>query len=329
MISQLNSKMNRKYYYFFGISILFFGIAQLFIFSADLKSEDELHQQHFNMKYGIFAINQPEDLNFAGEEIPIYSSEIWERIDKELLKNTYWQSNTMLYFKKANKYFPIIEPILKEHNIPDDFKYLALIESGLDNVVSPAGASGFWQILKGTAREHGLEVNSAIDERYNLEKATVVACEYLQDAYNKFGNWTMAAASYNMGKNGARRRIAKQESNNYYNLHLNNETSRYVFRIIAVKEILQNPRKYGFMFREKDLYSMPNYTTVEVDSTIVDLADFAKKNGINYKLLKQFNPWLRSTSLPDKSRRKYILKIPTDTDLMVFEDFAVDTDSVK
>ena len=329
MISQLNSKMNRKYYYFFGISILFFGIAQLFIFSADLKSEDELHQQHFNMKYGIFAINQPEDLNFAGEEIPIYSSEIWERIDKELLKNTYWQSNTMLYFKKANKYFPIIEPILKEHNIPDDFKYLALIESGLDNVVSPAGASGFWQILKGTAREHGLEVNSAIDERYNLEKATVVACEYLQDAYNKFGTWTMAAASYNMGKNGVRRRIAKQESNNYYNLHLNNETSRYVFRIIAVKEILQNPRKYGFMFREKDLYSMPNYTTVEVDSTIVDLADFAKKNGINYKLLKQFNPWLRSTSLPDKSRRKYILKIPTNTDLMVFEDFAVDTDSVK
>ena len=329
MISQLNSKMNRKYYYFFGISILFFGIAQLFIFSADLKSEDELHQQHFNMKYGIFAINQPEDLNFAGEEIPIYSSEIWERIDKELLKNTYWQSNTMLYFKKANKYFPIIEPILKEHNIPDDFKYLALIESGLDNVVSPAGASGFWQILKGTAREHGLEVNSAIDERYNLEKATVVACEYLQDAYNKFGTWTMAAASYNMGKNGVRRRIAKQESNNYYNLHLNNETSRYVFRIIAVKEILQNPRKYGFMFRDKDMYTMPNYTTVEVDSTIVDLADFAKKNGINYKLLKQFNPWLRSTSLPDKSRRKYILKIPTDTDLMVFEDFAVDTDSVK
>ena len=329
MISQLNSKMNRKYYYFFWISILFFGIAQLFIFSADLKSEDELHQQHFNMKYGIFAINQPEDLNFAGEEIPIYTSEIWERLDKELLKNTYWQSNTMLYFKKANKYFPIIEPILKEHNIPDDFKYLALIESGLDNVRSPAGASGFWQILKGTALEYGLEVNASIDERYNLEKATVVACEYLQDAYNKFGTWTMAAASYNMGKNGVRRRIAKQESNNYYNLHLNNETSRYVFRIIAVKEILQNPRKYGFMFREKDLYSMPNYTTVEVDSTIVDLADFAKKNGINYKLLRQFNPWLRSTSLPDKSRRKYIFKIPTDTDLMVFEDFAVDTDSVK
>ena len=329
MISQLNFKMNRKYYYFLGTSILFFGIAQLFIFSADLKSEDELHQQHFNMKYGIFAIVQPEELSFAGEEIPIYSSEIWERIDKELLKNTYWQSNTMLYFKKANKYFPIIEPILEKYNIPDDFKYLAVIESGLDNVRSPAGASGFWQILKATAREYGLEVNASIDERYNLEKSTIVACEYLQDAYDKFGNWTMAAASYNMGKNGARRKIDKQGSNNYYNLFLNSETARYVFRIIAVKEILQNPRKYGFMFREKDLYSMPNYRTVDVDSTIADLTDFAKSQNVNYKLLKQFNPWLRSTSLPDKSRKKYILKIPTDTDLMVFDDIEVETDSIK
>ena len=321
--------MKNKHIYFLGFSVFILAASQLFIYSADLKTEDELHQQHFNMKYGIFAIVQPEGLSFAGEEIPIYSSEIWERIDKELLKNTYWQSNTMLYFKKANKYFPIIEPILEKYNIPDDFKYLAVIESGLDNVRSPAGASGFWQILKGTAREHGLEVNASIDERYNLEKSTVVACEYLQDAYDKFGNWTMAAASYNMGKNGARRKIEKQGSNNYYNLFLNSETARYVFRIIAVKEIMENPRKYGFMFRDKDMYTMPNYTTVEVDSTIVDLADFAKKNGINYKLLKQFNPWLRSTSLPDKSRRKYILKIPTDTDLMVFEDFAVNTDSVK
>jgi membrane-bound lytic murein transglycosylase D len=281
------------------------------------------------MKYGIFAIVQPEGLNFSGEEIPTHSPEIWERIDKELLKNTYWQSNTMLFFKKANKYFPIIEPILKKNNIPDDFKYLALIESGLDNVVSPAGAAGFWQIMKGTAREHGLEVNSAIDERYNLEKSTEVACTYLQDAYNKFGSWTMAAASYNMGKNGVRRRIAKQETNNYYNLHLNSETGRYVFRIIAVKEIMQNPKKYGFMFREKDLYAMPAYKTVEVDSTIVNLNDFAQSQGINYKLLKQFNPWLRSSSLPDKSRRKYRLKIPTNTDLLVFEDVEMQSELVK
>ena len=320
--------MKKKYFYLLGIVFCLIAIGQLFIFSSYLKSEDALHQQHFNMKYGIFAIVQPEDLNFANEELPIYSSEIWERMDKELLKNTYWQSNTMLYFKKANKYFPIIEPILREYNIPEDFKYLAVIESGLDNVVSPAGAAGFWQLLKSTAREYGLEVNYAIDERYNLEKATVVACKYLQEAYDQFGSWTMAAASYNMGKNGAKRKIKHQLSNNYYNLYLNSETARYVFRIIAIIEIMQNPKKYGFMFRDKDLYTMPNFKIVDVDSTIVSLADFAQIHGVNYKILKQFNPWLRVSSLPDKSRRRYLLKIPVDTDLMVFEDIQFETDSI-
>ena len=320
--------MGPKYYNFL-FTVLFLLISiQLFVFSTDVKSEDKLHQEQFNIKYGIFAIVQPENLNFAGEEIPIYSTDIWERIDKELLKNTYWQSNTMLYFKKANKYFPIIEPILKQYNIPDDFKYLAVIESGLDNVVSPSGAAGFWQIMKGTAREYGLEVNKDIDERYNLEKSTVVACKYLQDSYKKFGNWTMAAASYNMGKSGVKRRMLEQKSNNYYNLYLNSETARYVFRVIAAKEIMQNPKNYGFMFRNKDLYSMPNLQTVEVDSTISSLSDFARSYNINFKLLKQFNPWLRTTKLPDKSRKKYILKIPIDTDLMVFENIEVKSDSL-
>jgi len=197
----------------------------------------------------------------------------------------------------------------------------------LDNVVSPAGAAGFWQILKGTAREHGLEVNLAIDERYNLEKSTQVACEYLNDAYTKFGSWTMAAASYNLGKNGARRRIEEQGTNNYYNLHLNSETGRYVFRIIAVKDIMKNPKKYGFIFRAKDLYTMPDYKTIEVDSTIENLSDFAISKGINYKLLKEFNPWLRTSSLPDKSRKKYFLKIPTNTDLLVFDDLETQSHS--
>ena len=311
--------MKKRYFYFLGSSILIFVLAQLFIHAAELKSDDELYQQQFNMKYGIFAILQPEELNFAGEKIPIQSPEIWERLDKELLKNIYWQSSTMLFFKKENKYFPIIEPILKKNNIPNDFKYLAVIESGLDNVVSPAGATGFWQIMKVTALEYGLEVNSEIDERYNLEKSTEVACSYLNDSYEKFGNWTMAAASYNMGKSGVRTRMSKQGTNNYYNLHLNSETARYVFRILAVKEIMENPKKYGFIFRDKDLYVMPEYKTLEVDSTIANLSDFAKIQGVNYKLLKQFNPWLRASSLPDKSRRKYILKIPTDTDLLISE----------
>jgi len=315
--------MHKKSLYFMGSSLLIFAFIQFFIYSSELTSDDELYQQQFNVKYGIFAILQPQGLNFAGEEIPIYSPEIWERVDKELLINTYWQSNALLFFKKANKYFPIIEPILKKNNIPDDFKYLALIESGLDNVVSPAGAAGFWQILKGTARDYGLEVNSAIDERYNLEKSTEVACLYLNEAYSKFGNWTIAAASYNMGKNGARKRISEQGTNNYYNLHVNSETGRYVFRIIAVKDIMKNPKKYGFFFRDKDLYTMSEYKILEVDSTIMNLSDFALSIGINYKLLKQFNPWLRTSSLPDKSRKKYFLKIPTNTNLLVFDELDI------
>jgi len=313
-------KKTNSFICFFAVLSFFF---LLFSFPTKKLSEDKLHQQQFNEKYNIFAINKPSNLYFSSEKVNLKSEDIWERMDKELLKNTYWQSNTMLYLKRANKFFPIIEPILKANNIPDDFKYLAVIESGLENVVSPSNAAGFWQILKGTAREYGLEVNSAIDERYNLEKSTQVACEYLQKAYKKFGSWTMAAASYNMGMNGLRKSIQAQQSNNYYNLHLNTETSRYIFRLIAVKEILENPRKYGFIFRDKDLYSMAKYKVVEVDATIADLNDFAKLHGTNYKLLKQFNPWLRTTFLPDKSRRKYKLKIPTDTSFLVFDDFTI------
>jgi len=293
----------------------------LFSYPTKKLSEDKLHQKQFNEKYNIFAISKPANMNFCGEKVDLKSEDIWERMDKELLKNIYWQSNTMLYLKRANKFFPIIEPILKANNIPDDFKYLAVIESGLEDVISPSGAAGFWQILKSTAKEYGLEVNPAIDERYNLEKSTKVACEYLREAFEKFGSWTMAAASYNKGQNGISRLIEKQGTNNYYNLHLNSETSRYVFRIIAVKEILENPKQYGFIYREKDLYVMPKYKTIEIDATISDLADFATVNGTNYKLLKQLNPWLRNTSLPDKSRRKYILKIPTDPSLLMFDDF--------
>jgi len=179
--------------------------------------------------------------------------------------------------------------------------------------------------MKHTGSEYGLEINKKIDERYNLEKATVVACKYLNDSYNKFGSWTLAAASYNMGKSGVRKMINNQYSNNYYNLHLNSETSRYVFRIIAVKEIMQNPKKYGFMFRKKDLYSMPSFRQMEVDSTIFSLSNFAKSHDINYKLLKQFNPWLRAASLPVESEKKYILKIPTDAELLVFDNFKSDS----
>ncbi len=314
--------MIRKY----SLPLLIFllSLSLFFISSSYLNTSDNIHQQGFNNKYNVYSVLKPDNLKFSNELVPNSSLDVWERLDKELLKNIYWQSNTLLYFKRANKYFPIIEEILAENNIPDDFKYLALIESGFEYTVSPSGAAGFWQIMKGTAREYGLEVNYAIDERYNLRKSTEAACRYLQKAYNEFGSWTMAAASYNMGINGVRRKIQKQETNNYFNLHLNDETSRYVFRIIVIKEIMENPRKYGFVFRDNDLYSYPQVKQIRVDSTINNLYSFAREHNINYKILKKYNPWLRISKLPDESRRVYYIDVPTSSDEIIFEDLVVD-----
>ena len=272
-ILTLNFKHEKTIFIIFIYQFHFCDFSQLKISSTNHKNDSEQdNQQNLNQQLGVFCFCKvPNGLNFAGENVPLYSSEIWERFDNELLRNVYFQSNTLLYFKKANKFFPVIEPILEKYGVPDDFKYLAIIESGLENVVSPSGAAGFWQIMKKTAIEYGLEVNDEVDERYNLEKSTVAACNYLNDAYNQFGDWTIAAASYNMGRGGVNRRLKEQRVDNYYDLYLNSETARYVFRILAIKEILQNPQKYGFFFNDKDLYKMPNYTTVEVDSSITSL----------------------------------------------------------
>ena len=216
-------------------------------------TEDSPLKESFFNNYKVYAIDLPEKLDFAGERVPIEDPDVYERLDREFLINTYWQSNGLLYIKRANKYFPIIEPILKRNNIPDDFKYLALIESGLTNAVSPAGASGFWQFMKSAAKEYGLEVGDQVDERYHLEKATQAACDYLNAAKRSTGSWTMAAAAYNAGVAGMNRQANLQETNNYYDLWLNNETSRYVFRILAVKEIMKNPRSM-VSYLIKDIY---------------------------------------------------------------------------
>ena len=321
MILKVNLMIKK---YSFPVSIFLFLFSIFFLSSSYLNNSDNIHQQGFNSKYNVYSVLKPNDLKFADELVPNTSLDVWERLDKELLKNIYWQSNTLLYFKRANKYFPIIEEILAKNNIPNDFKYLALIESGFEYTVSPSGAAGFWQIMRGTAREYGLEVNYAIDERYNLRKSTEAACSYLRKAYDEFGSWTMAAASYNMGINGVRRKIEKQETNNYFNLHLNDETSRYVFRIIVIKEIMENPRKYGFVFRDNDLYTHPQVKQIMVDSTIDNLYSFAKDHNINYKILKKYNPWLRISKLPDESRRVYYIDIPIKSDELIFEDLVVD-----
>jgi len=262
--------------------------------------------------YQITAIDIPENLNFAGEIVPINDPEVMERVDREFLVNTYWQSNGLLVFKRANKYFPIIEPLLEKYGLPDDFKYLAIAESALENNRSPAGAAGFWHFLKGTGREYGLEINDYVDERYNLELATKVAAEYLKKSHKRFGSWTAAAAAYNAGNGGVGKQMKRQGVDDYYDLLLNAETSRYVFRILAFKEILSNPKKYGFNFTEKDLYQpIPTYKVL-VDSAVTDFPAFAKRFGINYKILKIHNPWLRETYLKNSSGKEYFIEIPRE-----------------
>lgn len=284
------------------------------------KIGDVIHQREFNSYFRSFTLTTPDSVQFAGEFAPIYAPDIWERYDKEIHKNVYWQSNTLFYFKRANKFFPIIEPILKKNNIPNDFKYLAIIESGLENVVSPAGASGFWQFMKGTAKERGMEVNSEVDERYNLEISTQKACEYLNDAYKKFGSWTMAAASYNVGINGIERRSNEQNSNNYYDLHLPTETSRYIFRLLAIKEIFENKSKYGFVLRKSDMYKYPNTKKIEISNSNINLTNLADSLEVNYKILKQYNPWLRNSKLTNKSSKTYTITIPDKDEVYIFKN---------
>lgn len=260
----------------------------------------------------VFALKLPEKINFSGEHAPIGDTDIKERLDKELLVNTYWQSNMLLLLKRANKWFPKIEAILKEEGIPEDFKFLAVIESGLENVRSPRGAKGFWQLMPNTAKEYGLEVNINVDERYHIEKSTRVACKYIMKAKERFGSWTLAAASYNRGIYGIDRLLEKQQVNDYYELLLNNETSRYVFRILAVKEIMTNPRKYGFIYEPSDLYQNVPVRKIGWDKPISNITNFAREQGINYKLIKIHNPWLIQNHLNNKSRKYYEIDIPLE-----------------
>lgn len=246
----------------------------------------------------------PAKLDFAGEETPLKISDVKERFDRELLVNVNLHASTILAIKRANRAFSVIEPILKKNGIPDDFKYLAVIESGLVNVVSPAGARGIWQFMPETAKERGMEVNENVDQRYDLEKSTQAACSYFLSAKVKFGTWTLAAASYNGGMAGVNKQIGIQKVSNYYDLLLSEETSRYIFRILALKEIMKNPVKYDFAIAPGDLYNILPTRKVAIDSTISDLADFGKREGINYKILKILNPWLRETKLLNETGKK-------------------------
>jgi hypothetical protein len=260
-------------------------------------------------------IIKPMDLNrpfdFAGEAVPLDNFDARERLDRELTVNTYWQSSTMLAMKSTRRYFPTIERILKEEGVPEDFKYLAVAESSLRNAVSSAGAKGVWQFMRDTGRGYGLEINEEVDERYHLEKATRSAARYLKDYHRRFGSWTLAAAAYNMGGPRLGSEMEKQRAANYYELNLNEETARYVFRVIALKEILRRPRDFGFFLEEEDYYPALDRTrTVTVSGPIASWGDFARQNGCNYRLLKIYNPWLISDKLANADKKTYEIKVP-------------------
>jgi hypothetical protein len=304
--------------------------AQLFNYSKAVDPKAEPVNSEYMSRYNVYALKSPSSLMFGDEKVPLERWDVKESLDRELLVNTYWQSQTLLFLKRANRYFPIIEPILKEQGVPDDFKYLALIESGfVPTIKSPAGAVGIWQFMSGTAKDYGLEVSGEVDERYNIEKATVAACKYLKDSYKKYGSWTLVAGSYNAGRRFIDKQLKLQDSGSYFDLLLGEETGRYVYRILAIKMIMQNPAEYGFRFRKSDLYPPIPTRKITIKSPVKNFASFAKENGVNYKILKNFNPWLRKAYLTNKYKKNYEITLPAKGYInFAFSDYKTAEDSV-
>ncbi len=307
----------------FGVTAGLAMLAILFIRAADDPGKEA--QPFERGKYLVTSVPIPDEMDFAGERTPLENFDVREALDQELLINAYWQSHTLLLIKRANRYFPVIERVLSENGIPEDFKYLPVAESDLMNLVSPANAVGFWQFRKATAMDYGLEVNDEIDERYHLEKSTEAACKFLKRSYENYGSWTMAAASYNLGRTGLNRQIQRQDQRYYYDILLNDETGRYVYRLLALKLIMENPGAYGFEFEASDLYPpIPTYE-VTVDSGVEDFAEFARRYSINYKVLKIFNPWLRDNKLTNAKGKTYYLSIPVKG----YRNFALDDENME
>ena len=312
MMKERTNRRKRARYILFMALFIGTGMAAVFVAftgyseginGVPLKLENE-------ESFVVSGVEIPDQVTFAGEPIPLDLFDVREALDRELLSNTYFHSQTIRLIKMANRYFPLIESVLRNNLVPDDFKYLAVAESGLTQAVSPAKAVGFWQLMKGTAQDYGLEVRQEVDERYHIGKSTQVACEYLIESYRKYGNWTMTAASYNAGRRGVDRQIQRQKKENYYDLLLNEETARYLFRVVAFKLIFENPEAYGFNLSAEELYPEIPVYTVEVDTAVADFADFAHLQGTNYKILKYLNPWLRDNKLTSPGGKTYVITLP-------------------
>lgn len=289
-----------------GLPLSFFSFNQI-------NERDEIVdvRKDGRLQYKWYSPELPKSVSFSGEKVPLERSEIREQLDRELMYNYYNQYSTLYILKLSERYFPLIESILKQQGVPDDFKFLCVAESALQNQTSRAGAVGFWQFMPATAPQYGLEVGEEVDERYHVEKATEAACKYFKQAYNKLGSWTAAAASYNMGQAGYNSMSSFQQMDNYYDLMLPDETMRYVFRIVAFKLLLSNPEHYGFILDKKDYFKPIKTRTVTVSSSITDLAEFAMDNNSTYRKLKMLNPWLRDRKLTVKPGKTYVIAFPS------------------
>lgn len=255
----------------------------------------------------------PKKVKFADSQVDLDRIDMFERLDRELTSMAYTHGNTLLTIKRANRYFPEMAPILKKEGVPEDLLYLACIESNLNpRAMSPAKAAGFWQFMPATGKEFGLEVNDYVDERYDVEKSTRAACRYLKNAYNKYGNWESAAASYNGGQGRISSELFSQKASSAYDLWLVDETNRYMFRLLAMKMIMENPSAYGYILAPDQLYQPLEYDIIEVNGPVSDWPTWAKQHGTNYMTLRDHNPWIRAKSLPNKSGKTYKVRIPTE-----------------
>ena len=303
-----------------GFAIILIGVTAAISFSIaqNTEEQDSSYLENLNpdvlhfdqMSQYIHDVELPKAMDFCGEPVPLERFYVRESLERELLVNTYRHASTLLLMKRTTRWLPVIEPIMKKNNLPSDFKYLAMIESDLTNAVSPSKAVGFWQFLEGTGKQYNLEIYKEVDMRYHQEKETQAACDFLKDLYRRFKSWTLAAAAYNCGGGRISKTIEEQQVTSYYDMLLPNETERYIYRILAFKLIMENPEKYGFHISDEGWYQPLEYKTITVTETIENLAQFAIDQGTNLKMLKYYNPWLRSDKLTISEGNSYVIKLP-------------------